>query len=298
MPRQTGADEVTVVVATLGRSPFLAAAVASALAERPREVVIVQDGPGRLELGADAGIRLLRLDAVGRSSARNAGVEAAMTPFIAFLDDDDLILPGRLERQRASLLAAPQSPLSFGRVRVVDADGQVVGDWTARLDRRFSHTPENGVRFSELLAERAPLYTSATMVRRELFLEAGGYDRQLEAYEDLDLYLRLSRLGPLVPSPGEPVAAYRLHGSNTPSPRLYEGALEVAAKHLPVARGRERRVLQEWRIDALWGLERFREVRREAAGALLRDPALAFRPRFAKRALGAALPARFLDARR
>src|SRR5213078_223155 len=53
------------------------------------------------------------------------------------------------------------------------------------------------------------------------------------AYEDLDLYLRLARAGDLLPVDGEPVTTYRLHGANTPSPRLYEGALRVAEKHLP-----------------------------------------------------------------
>ena len=112
------------------------------------------------------------------------------------------------------------------------------------------------------------------MVRRDSFLRVGGYDPELDAYEDLDLYVRLSRLGPLLPCFGEPVAAYRLHGANTPSPRLYEGALEVTAKHLPTARGRERRLLWDWRIDALWGLRRIREVLTEHDGLALRRSVL------------------------
>jgi glycosyltransferase involved in cell wall biosynthesis len=257
----------------------------------------VEDGTRKVDARSLGEARLLRIDAVGRSAARNAGVEAATTPFIAFLDDDDLVLPGRLQRQRDTLLATPSASLSFGRVRVVDRHERPLPDWNERLERRFRRVPESGVRFSGLLATRAPVYTSATMVRHASFVEAGGYDPRLEAHEDLDLYLRLSRLGPLVPCPGEPVAAYRLHGENTPSARLYEGALAVTAKHLPTARGREWRLLEERRVDALWGLGRFHEARREAARAAFADPLLLIRPVFAKRLLGAALPTRLLDTR-
>ena len=142
------------------------------------------------------------------------------------------------------------------------------------------------------------MYTSATLVRRDAFLAAGGYDPSFEAYEDLDLYLRLARAGRLVPVGGEPVAVYRLHGANTPSPRLYEGALAVAEKHLPDARGRARRLLLERRIDALWGLGRFAEARRAALQAAATKPLLLGHPRFAKRLASSALPQRALEARR
>ena len=137
---------------------------------------------------------------------------------------------------------------------------------------------------------RLPLF-AALAARPEvdlavLFLAVGGFDPAFEAYEDLDLYLRLSRLGDLLPVDGEPVTTYRLHGSNTPSSRLYEGALRVAEKHLPRTRGRARRLLLERRVDALWGLGRFEDARRAALRALLEEPRLLLRPRFAKRLAG------------
>ena len=286
------------MIATLGVSPFFGEALASALAEEPAEVIVVEDGGGTLEERALAGARLVRLDRVGRSAARNAGVEASRTPFVAFLDDDDLAFPGRLERQRASLLAASTSPMSFGRVHVIDRSGRPLEAWNQLLEHRFRRLAARGATFVELLAAQSPVYTSATMVRRDEFLAAGGYDQELDAYEDLDLYLRLSERGPLAPCAGDPVTAYRLHGSNTPSDRLYEGALAVAAKHLPAARGRARRLLLERQVDALWGLGRFRAARRAAARAALGDPLLLAHPRFVRRLAGAMLPIRLLEARR
>jgi glycosyltransferase involved in cell wall biosynthesis len=261
-------------------------------------VIVVEDGTRGVDEQALAGARLVRLEHVGRSAARNTGVDAATTPLIAFLDDDDLSLPGRIERQRASLVDAPGAPLSFGRVHIVDGDGRPLENWDELLERRFRRVSESGAGFTDVLASRLPIYTSATMVRRDAFLEVGGYDPALDWHEDLDLYLRLSRLGPLVLCPGDAVATYRLHGGNTPSDLLYEGALAVADKHLPTATGRTRRLLVELRVDALWGLGRFREARRDAVRAALRQPLLLGRPLFAKRFAGAALPARLLEARR
>jgi len=266
-------SEVTVVIPTLGRSRFLHDAVESALVDQPAEVVVVSDGAGRLDV---PGARTVAVEHEGRSAARNRGVAEASTPLVAFLDDDDLALPGRLARQAEAL---GEASLTFGRVTVVDGDGAPRNDWNSLLERRFPAGPVDPV---EVLSRQTPIYTSATLVRREAFLETGGYDPALDAYEDLDLYLRLA---PLVPTPGPPVAIYRLHGENTPSDRLYEGVLAVTEKHLRHARGALRRALLARRIDALWGLGR---LRGEAARAALSEPLLLTDPRFLARLVGSA----------
>src|SRR5919202_393184 len=275
--------DVTVVIPTLGASPYLHEAVESALAEGPAEVLVVVNGGADVDV---AGARVLRRAEAGRSPARNPGVDAARTPLVAFLDDDDLVLPGRLQRQQGALEGVRGASLSFGRVGVVDDDGRPLEDWNRLLGARFRRVARRGATYAELLAAQAPIYTSATLVRRDAFLAAGGYDARFEAYEDLDLYLRLARSAPLAACVGPPVALYRLHGANTPSPRLYEGALGVSEKHLASARGRARRLLLERRVDALWGLGRFRESRRAALRAALGEPLVLANPRFAKRLAG------------
>jgi glycosyltransferase involved in cell wall biosynthesis len=295
MTMPSAASTVTVVVPTLGSSRWLEGAVRSALDEEPAEVIVVVNGGADVEV---QGARIVRREEPGRSAARNEGVAAARTPYVAFLDDDDDLLPGRLVRQREPLAADPGAVLSFGRVRVVDDDGRPFEDWNTLLRKRFEQLERGAAGYADLLAAQAPIYTSATLVRRDAFLAVGGYDTRFEAYEDLDLYLRLARAGRLAPVGGEPVALYRLHGANTPSPRLYEGSLAVAEKHLPDARGRARRLLLERRVDALWGLGRFAEARQAALRAAATAPLLLGHPRFAKRLASSALPDRTLAARR
>jgi glycosyltransferase involved in cell wall biosynthesis len=261
-------------------------------------VIVVEDGTEGVDAAALGGVRLLRLSHVRRSRARNAGVDAATTPYVAFLDEDDLCLPGRLERQRAALERAPGAALSYGSVVVVDAKLQPDAAWNDILSGRFDALAARGSSFDAIADLGGPLYLSATMVRRDAFLAAGGFDPAFDAHEDLDLYLRLARAGGLVPTPGEPVTLYRLHGANTPSDALYRGTLGVTAKHLSGTTGRARQALLERRVDALWSLGDFPKARREAFAAALSEPRLLGHPRFVKRLLGLLAPTRVLARRR
>jgi len=257
-------------------------------------VIVVEDGT---EIVAETRLgraRLLRLPYVGRSVARNAGVAAAETELVAFLDADDVSLPGRFAAQAEALASAPGAALCFGRAEVVDGALRQIPGLTANERSRYDALLARGTTYDSLIVD-CPIYTSATMVRRNLFLAAGGYDRLLDAYEDLDLYLRLARDAYLVPSGGGPVALHRIHGANTPSTDYSAGSYHVARKHLAGATRASMRLLRERQVNALWNLGDFRRVRREARRALRDDPKLVLNPRFAKRLLTSSLPVPLLD---
>jgi glycosyltransferase involved in cell wall biosynthesis len=283
---------ISVVVPTRAPSPYLGEALASLSVHPGLEVVVVEDGSE--EASVPEGIRLIRLPYGGRSRARNAGVDAASGALVAFLDADDVALPDRLERQERVLAERPDAVLCFGRVEMIDVRSQPLDEVTEEERRRVDRLVSRGVTYTALLAD-CPIYTSATLVRRDAFLAAGGYDEGIDAYEDLDLYLRLTRLGALVLAPGGPVTRYRRHPGNTTSEYLYAGALRVTEKHLGTAEGAARRLLLERRVDCLWGLGDFRAVRREALRSLIREPRLLGRRRFLKRLAASGLPASILS---
>lgn len=277
-----------------GPQPWLDAAIASVEAEQPAEILLVEDGSHTIDpADLPAVARLLRYSPIGRSRARNEGVSAARTPYVAFLDADDITLPGRLSRQVAALDAAPGAALCFGGVEAIDESGAVLPDQDAVEQRRFAALRERGAGYESLLVD-CPIYTSATMVRRDLFLAAGGYDARHDAYEDLDLYLRLARTHGLTDTPVRPVSQHRRHSANTPSAWLYAGALRVADRQLAAGRGSERgearRLLLERRVDSLWGLGDRAGARRAALAAVRREPALLGHPRLRKRLLASLLP--------
>lgn len=290
---------LSVVVPSRGEAAFLDEALASVCADGSAraEVIVVEDGTRRLDPARLRGARLIQVGHLGRSLARNAGVEAARTPLVAFLDADDTSLPGRLARQADALAAAPGSALCFGRVEAIDKRSRPIPGDTALERARFDRLLQRGLTYESLLAD-CPIYTSGTMVRRDAFLAAGGYDARLDAYEDLDLYLRLARKGALVPCDGTPVARHRRHPGNTPSDYLYAGALRLAEKHLPEAEGAARRLLLERRLDSLWGLGDFGGARAHALRAIASEPRLAGHPRFGKRLLACGLPLPLLRALR
>jgi glycosyltransferase involved in cell wall biosynthesis len=283
-------SRISVVIPVRVPAPYLGEALASVDAD---EVLVVDDGSG-LPAGAAPGASLLRLPRVGRSVARNAGVEAAAHDVVAFLDADDLALPGRFERQRAALDGAA---LCFGRVEAMGPASELLPTDTERERRRFDRLLARGAGYEGLL-EDCPIYTSATMVRRESFLAVGGYDPRLDAYEDLDLYLRLARRDRLVPCLGGPVSRHRRHPGNTSSDDLYAGALRLTEKHLPGAAGRSRRLLLERQVDCLWGLGDFRGARARAVRALAVEPRLLANRRLVKRLAASVLPAPALVALR
>jgi GT2 family glycosyltransferase len=261
------------------------------------EVVVVEDGSGPLQPGELGRARVVRTTGVGRSRARNLGVEATSAPLVAFLDDDDVSLPGRLERQRDALDAHPEAVLCYGPLRPIDHEGERIAA-DAEFERaRYAELRRRGSGYASLLVD-CPIYTSVTMVRRDAFLAVGGYDSEFDAYEDLDLYLRLALVGELHGLDGEPVAAHRRHAGNTPSPALYEGSLRLVEKHLPRARGETFGLLLERRVDALWGLGDFRGARREALRSLAGHASLLAHRRFRRRLAGSLLPAPALRALR
>ncbi len=100
---------VSAVIPTRGRPELLRRAVRSALAQTLREieVVVVIDGEDSATKRAlqelaheDGRVRVVALaTSVGGSDARNRGVDAASGEWIAFLDDDDEWLPGKLQAQ-------------------------------------------------------------------------------------------------------------------------------------------------------------------------------------------------------
>lgn len=127
----------------------------------------------------------------GLAGNRNTGILAASSDLIAFLDDDDTWLPGKLKRQVSALLAEPTAQFATTAMQV---------EYDGGLHERRAGTSR--VRHRDLLRSRmAMLHSSSFLVWREALVdEIGLIDESLpqSMAEDWELLLRASRTRPIV----------------------------------------------------------------------------------------------------
>lgn len=127
----------------------------------------------------------------GLAGNRNTGILAASSDLVAFLDDDDTWLPGKLTRQVSALVSVPTAQFATTAMQV-DYDGSL-RERRAGCDR---------IVHRDLLRSRmAMLHSSSFLVWREaLIQEIGLVDESLpqSMAEDWELLLRASRTQPIV----------------------------------------------------------------------------------------------------
>lgn len=182
---------ISAVLPTYNRAHTLERALTSVFSQTrlPDEVLVVDDGStdatGEL-VSRFPKARLLRLPRnQGAAHARNEGVRCARGDFIAFLDSDDQWAPGKLAAQLNRLAARPDLGLLCTGIEVHTRDGAVRAHVPTQAPAAWS--------FAEL--HTYPFSTSTWMMRRAVFLDAGGFDASLPNCEDLDFLARIVSLG-------------------------------------------------------------------------------------------------------
>ncbi|MBK8497418.1 MAG: glycosyltransferase [Flavobacteriales bacterium] len=192
--RASGRNEpmkVSVIIPCLNVDAHVEATVRSALAQTHSdlEVIAVDDGSTdgtRIVLERLATEHRGRMMVIGQSNrgacaARNAGVSVSTGDWLQFLDADDRLLPGKVERQ---LVLAVDADVVVGSFRNVFDDGRA-----PTVVQPLTADP-----WESLVRTRMGT-TSANLFRREAVLEAGGWDESLHSSQDYDLLFRLLKRG-------------------------------------------------------------------------------------------------------
>lgn len=194
---------VSTIVPTFGRPQYLERAVRSVSRQssKPAEIIVVDDNDPssceraqterlvealKEELAPTIPLRYLPLPAnSGGAAARNRGAELATGDLLAFLDDDDWWLPEKLEAQIALLRRKDRRPgLVYTGRRIVDAAGRT----------KRTRTPvHRGWIEQVLLRSNVIGTTSCALLPRAVFTAVGGFDAELPARQDLDLWVRIAR---------------------------------------------------------------------------------------------------------
>ncbi|HEX9163835.1 MAG TPA: PIG-L family deacetylase [Thermoanaerobaculia bacterium] len=182
---------ITVVVRTKDRPALLREAIDSIRANQyPADIVVVNDGGASPQL--DGRVELVEHNkSRGRSEAMNTGVRAAMTKYVAFLDDDDLYYPEHLSTLAAAAQTAPLSAAWYSDA--VSAFLHVAGSGRYESHSRLRLFGGDFDRDILLVDNYIPLPT--LLAERDAFLDSGGFDPAFDLFEDWDFLIRLSQRG-------------------------------------------------------------------------------------------------------
>jgi glycosyltransferase involved in cell wall biosynthesis len=210
---------VSVLVATYNQVAFVAEMVESVLAQSYPNVEIVVSDDGSTD-GTAAALReltaghanvrlLLNEQNAGISGNCNRLLRAARGDYLAWLAGDDLMMPGKLERQVEALQRHPAAVSCFHDAEVFDSDGATIG-----LFSEFANgTPgvrEGGV---ELLFDPTYKMLPSTMMFRADAWPRHGFDENLRYANDWLFTIEVFVNGPCV-AIDEPLARYRRHPGN------------------------------------------------------------------------------------
>lgn len=200
---------VSVLMCVYNGLPYLEQAVESILGQTftDFEFIIVDDGstdrgPDLLAGLRDSRVRYVRNTANrGIYASQNRALTLARGRYVAQLDADDLAHADRLGKQAAFLNANPQVGLVAAPVIHIDSLGR---------PRAGDFRPVSPVIIRWRLLFNNPIIHSSVMYRRDLVLEAGGFNHLEATSGDYELWSRLAGLTELAQFP-EPLVRYRIH---------------------------------------------------------------------------------------
>jgi glycosyltransferase involved in cell wall biosynthesis len=286
----TATPSITVVIPTRDRSALVCRALESVRQQRyaAADVIVVDDGSTDDTVSAitrlGVAVRVIAGGGHGAAAARNAGVEAARTDWVAFLDSDDVWQEDHL----SSIAAAIEATDGRASLYFTDAalpDGATAFGRSSFTARAPHECVDSGDGWSLLPVQ--PMMTPATVVARAAYLACGGQDPELRCREDTHLFLLLSLDSPICALPACTVTVTEDGRGNRLTEQLpaSDAVYWIATARLyddvvgrfPALEPRQRRELQRRLSTAHWRLGRLawrRGRRGEAAGRAWRSARL------------------------
>ncbi len=186
----TRVPEVSIVIASFNKGPYLEATLQSAVRQGQRaEVVIVDDAStdqSREVIGAysrtQASVRSVLLDSnQGGAHCRNVGLRLARGRFVLFLDADDLLADGCVDGRLAVAQAHPDHDAwIFPMSTFIDDPRHPNGQWT----------PRRGDHLANFLAHRLDWSIMQPLWRREFLDQLGGFDVSFARLQDPEMHVR------------------------------------------------------------------------------------------------------------
>jgi len=222
---------VSVVIPSKNRQDLLVSALESVFNQTypSIEIIVVDDGSDTslgplLQKVFGNNFQCLRNEvSFGAAAARNRGAMAAHGEFIAFLDDDDLWLPDKLDRQ---VDAFKKKSHDVGVVYC--GFNFLLGELVVPHQNTYYATPD--LRIAALT--ECPVGSPTPLIKKKFFDMVGGFDVEFPSCQDWDLWIRLSKVCKFY-AVTESLALYRVHGNqiSTDLSKKIEGRKRILDKH-------------------------------------------------------------------
>ncbi|HEY2732352.1 MAG TPA: glycosyltransferase [Polyangiales bacterium] len=216
MQRPERAPRVSVIMPVYNRASVVEQALRSVLEQSftDLELIVVDDGSTdetyeRVLSVGDRRVTCHRQANSGRPSIpRNVAIRIARGDYVAFIDSDDVWLPGKLERQVELMDARPDAGLIYALAAIFDDHRELgyIGPRTGSVPERI---------FEALLLSGCFFQTTTVMLRREVIDRVGLFneDVRYRVAEDYDLWIRVAYRYPTLFLP-QVVARYRQHAAS------------------------------------------------------------------------------------
>jgi glycosyltransferase involved in cell wall biosynthesis len=214
---------VSVIIPVRNGKEFIFEAIESVLQQNYKsiEILVIDDGSNDFDYSTlqeeDSRIRVIRLPGNGVSCARNVGMNASCGDLIAFLDADDVWLPGKIMAQVSCLQEYPEVGVVFGKFikwsRNDSGEFLPAADYVneAEINSEVDFSRSGWIYCKLLLGLLVGMNTA--MIRRNVLLNIGGFNESMSHGEDYDFWLRCSRVT-LMYSLNHELALYRVHDSS------------------------------------------------------------------------------------
>jgi len=189
----TSGVQVSVILPYYEGERWIGRSVASVLGQAgvPLELIIVEDGSAIPDGTADGPlsdprVRRFRIPHAGKGAALNFGAGRARADLLCFIDQDDIMMPGRLQRQIRAMR-------SDGTADAVYSDYERVFDDGRLIDRFVSRQASAGECLRAMATDLALVTMQTIMIRRDVFRRVGGFseDPLLTGLDDAEFFARL-----------------------------------------------------------------------------------------------------------
>ena len=196
----------SIVITTYNRLPFLKLAIRSALNQTfPCEIIVIDDrshdGTREYVLGLGKCV-VYHCNSVnlGRTASVNLGVELARGKWIKVLDDDDRLLPNCIEEMSKAIAGFPEAVIASCQAIRVDCNYVELDSTPPVGTSEIYHVLQEDIHYQMLIGNLPFGVTAQVSFRKDAFLEAGGWNRDLPTggCKNIDSWVRIARYGDAV----------------------------------------------------------------------------------------------------